>query len=730
MKISCIYLPRIVLSLGAAMYMTEFECLLNKYFEHFLDDIAESMDKPFSLEFYAVERSIYACFAAEEEMHRSLTAGIYSFYEESEIREVEDYTRQVTDNTLAVSGELGFSKPDIYPIKNFYMFAYNSLSPIVSALNSLPTEDRMVVQVLVKPMSKTIGNQLDLWLERYLDSVAKKFRLKTYLKKQLGTNSAALIRDKCNRRLFWVNYRITAMTEGGQGRREDHEKRLLGHVKQAADALKVLNTIDENKLTLRSTISGRSAIERMQARKQISPLRFSSIEVATLWHPPQVGLIRNSALVVSRKSPPPRNLPSKKGDPQISFFAVTNHRDRFIPFGIKRFDRRLHSYIVGKSGSGKSCLLQLLIKNDIDSGHGMALLDPHGDLVDRVVKLIPEHRLKDVVIFDPADGNFPPAFNPMSAIRPDLKVRVTLSLIDAFKRVFGVDWSDRMDHVLRYATMAMLAVPGASVATLRRFLADSEYRNAILERTGDEAIRRFWQQEYPSRQAEFDGGVISPILNRFDQLLSSPLINNILGQPKNLFDFRSFMDSRKIVLMKISKGTLGVENATLLGSLLISKIYEAAMSRADIPQEQRQDFYFYIDEFQNFANESFGEILSESRKYRLNLTMANQFLGQLSSEVRQTIFGNVGNLLAFRVGSEDAGALAKEFSPRAGVEDILNLGFRDFYLKMSIDGQVLDAFSGRTIDVPVPADDGASAERVREISRQQYCQRASELQAV
>ena len=322
--------------------------------------------------------------------------------------------------------------------------------------------------------------------------------------------------------------------------------------------------------------------------------------------------------------------------------------------------------------------------------------------MDDVLRLIPKYRLKDVVIFDPSDVKHPPSFNPMIPINPDQKMRVTLGFLDTFKKVFGDSWSEKMDHVLRYAVIALLNVPGASIVSLRRLLSDDEFRSQVVRRNPDEAVRRFWEVEFVARRQEFEEGPISQLLNRLDELLATDMIRNILGQPTNTFDFREFIDSRKIVLFKVSKGILGAENAALLGSLIIWKIYEAAMSRADIPVEQRQDFYFYVDEFQNFATSSFGEILSESRKYRLCLTFANQFLSQMPSGVKETVFGNIANLLCFRVGAEDAATVSGEFKPRFGAEDLLNLPLREFYVKMSIDGEVQEAFSGRTLDVAYP----------------------------
>jgi hypothetical protein len=392
-----------------------------------------------------------------------------------------------------------------------------------------------------------------------------------------------------------------------------------------------------------------------------------------------------------------------------------------MDFGIKRFDRRRHLYVLGKSGSGKSCLLQLLIKDDIEKGRGCAVLDPHGDLVDDILRLIPQHRINDVVLFDPSNKDFAPSFNPMAPVRPELKLRVAMSFLDSFKRVFGADWSERMDHVLRYAVLGLLSAPGSNLVSLRRMLADEKFRGDIVRQARDESVKRFWLREFVARRKEFEEGPISRLLNRLDELLATDTLRHILGQDTNLFDFRDLMDNQKIVLLKVSKGVLGSENATLLGSMLVWKIYEAAMSRADIPAEDRQDFSLYVDEFQNFATESFGEILSEARKYNLSLTFANQFLSQLPGSIRNTIFGNVANLLSFRVGADDASAVSAEFAPAFGDSDLVNLPIRSFYLRMSIDGQVQSPFSGRTVDLEYPAPGKDFASQCVSASQKKYC---------
>lgn len=725
MRVVCIHIPRRGASDAVAVYETFWDLVNVKMFMHQLDDLVESRWEPFSLELYAANKMVYVCMAGTDDMIDVLTTGVYSWMGDCEIRDVEDYTQKIGPNTMLVGAEMKLWRPEIYPLKDYRGIPTNSMVPIVTPMSQISENDRMLYQIIVRPLKDTPRLQLKLAMKRAEENFTRHLRARSWLKKGLPVNSLKLIKDKCTGNLLSVSFRIASLTDlpanASKNEKSATLKRLSDNVETLGNALKSFNTQDENRFVLGKLESGKSLISRFQERQFLKPKMFSTVELASIYHPPLLGALPNTAMVLSRKGPPPRNLPTSISDPDICTFGTVNYRDLSTKFGIKRFDRRRHLYVVGKSGSGKSCLMQLLVRNDMDRGLGCAVIDPHGDLIDDIMKLVPKHRVQDVVVFDPSDVNFPASFNPMDPVRPELRVRVALSFLDSFKRVFGGDWCQKMDHVLRYAMLGLLAVPGSNILSLRRMLSDEQFRGEVVRRASDESVKRFWLRDFMARRQEFEEGPMSRLLNRLDELLASENIRNILGQSQNAFNFRSFMDSRKIVLIKISKGVLGSENATLLGTLIIWKIYEAAMSRADMPAEDRKDFFLYVDEFQNFATESFTEILSESRKYNLSLTFANQYLGQLPSNIRKTVFGNVANILSFRVGSDDAGIVSPEFKPLFGDEDLLNLPLREFYLKMSIDGQVQDSFSGRTIDLKYPSDKENYAEECLAHSRKTYC---------
>lgn len=695
-----------------------------KFFMHQLDELAECCWEPFSLELYAHSNMVYICIAGDDAILDFLITGIYAWMGDCEIYDVEDYTLKISDKAFVIGTDFKLWRPDIYPMGDYTMLKTDSLVPVITALTQISEGDKMLIQVVVHPIRDTPWLHLQLARSRVADKIRALFRTRRWFKKNLGADTQKLVLDKCARRLFWINYRITAIHEpisSPTNSKAQIIERLSQSVQLVASAARIYNTVDENRFILRRLENGRSWLRKVQGRLFNNPFRVTSTELTTFWHPPALPVIPTTAQVISKKSAPPRHLPTQVEDPNVCNFAHTNFREHETIFGIKRFDRRRHMYVVGKSGSGKSCLLQLLVRNDIKNGFGCAVLDPHGDLIDDILRLIPQHRIKDVVLFDPSDPKYAPSFNPMDPVRPELRLRVTLSFLDTFKRAFGADWSEHMDHVLRYAMLGLLSAPGSNILSLRRMLSDEAFRTDIVRRATDESVKRFWLRDFAARRKDFEEGPISRLLNRIDELLATEMMRNVLGQASNLFNFREFMDNRKIVLLKISKGVLGSENANMLGSMLIWKIYEAAMSRADIPASDRQDFFFYIDEFQNFATESFSEILSESRKYNLCLTFANQFLGQLPASVRKTVFGNISNLITFRVGADDADLIAQELKPAFASDDIINLPLRNFYIKMSVDGEIQDAFSARTLDLLYPDGDQNYSDECIVQSRKKYC---------
>ena len=413
---------------------------------------------------------------------------------------------------------------------------------------------------------------------------------------------------------------------------------------------------------------------------------------------------------------------------EIAFFAKTNFRNQERPFGIKTDDRRRHMYLIGKTGMGKTNLLENLVIQDIQKGHGVAYIDPHGDTAEKLLKAIPADRINDVIYFNPADQDFPIAFNVMEKVNEEYRHLVSSGLIGVFKKIWADSWGPRLEYILRNAILALLEYPGSTLLGVTRILVDKSYRDRVVEKITDPVIRSFWVDEFPKWNDRVLQEVISPIQNKVGQFLSSSLIRNIVGQTISSFDIREIMDSKKILIMNLSKGRIGEDNSALLGAMMITKIQLAAMGRVDIPEETRNDFYLYVDEFQNFATESFANILSEARKYHLNLILANQYVEQIDEKVRNAIFGNAGTIVAFRVGAMDAEFLEKEFEPVFMLNDLVNLPKYHIYLKLMIDGISGDAFSAVTLPPIAITTTEENEEKVIRISRERYTNSRAEVE--
>ncbi len=385
---------------------------------------------------------------------------------------------------------------------------------------------------------------------------------------------------------------------------------------------------------------------------------------------------------------------------KITYFAETDSRNKRVRFGIKAKDRTKHIYVIGKTGMGKSTLLENMAIQDIKGGEGIAFLDPHGKTAELLLEYVPIERIKDVVYFAPFDLDHPISFNVLEDIGADKRHLVVSGLMSTFKKIWVDAWSARMEYILSNTLLALLEYPGATLLGVNRMLSDKDYRKKVVDNVKDSAVKSFWVDEFAKYTERQAAEAVPAIQNKIGQFTANPLIRNIVGQPKSSFDIRKLMDDRKILIINLSKGKVGEVNANLLGSMLITKIYLAAMSRADIPERELKklpNFYLYVDEFQSFANESFADILSEARKYKLNLTIAHQYIEQMSEEVRAAVFGNVGTMIAFRVGAYDAEVLEKEFAPQFTAEDLVNLGQYQMYLKLMIDGVSSVPFSASSI---------------------------------
>ncbi len=434
---------------------------------------------------------------------------------------------------------------------------------------------------------------------------------------------------------------------------------------------------------------------------------------------------RAGKIQIIKYAPPPPELPmlGRVKSDDASFIGRTNYvaaleEKRFI-FGIKRADRRRHMYIIGKSGVGKSKLLELLMRQDVAFRHGFCLMDPHGDVIDAILDFIPEDRIEDVVIINPADMQYPVSFNPLANIDPAFKHQLAQGLIEVMEKQFGANWTPRLEHVFRFTVLALLDYPHATMRGMISMLTDRNYRQKVVEYIEDDMVKRFWAIEFADWSEKFDTDAIIPLVNKLGQFLSDPLLRNIFGQKENKVNLEELMQQKKIILINLSKGRLGEENSSFLGSMFITKIKQAGMSRASLLEQDRHDFYLYVDEFHNLVTQTFENIFSEARKYGLCLTVAHQYVGQVLPRVHAAVLGNTGTIIIFRVGGEDAVKLKPEMEPIFEVKDMINLGMQEFYIKMTIDGETYDPFSAETLKV-LPATHSSNKAKIIEASRQKY----------
>ncbi len=715
-----------------------------------------------SFEIVATTNAIEFFAWVPEHLRDFVEGQVYAQYPTAEITVVDDYTKNLDidndklDDSIAGT-ELSLVKNSIYPIKTFQNFDVDPLAGITGMLSKLEGgSERVWIQILAMPID-------DDWREGGLGYIKSR---KDSPQKPKGIFSDfpgslfAAIPEIISWTVFNLFYGLIGGPEKKKDEKKKEEKPKLSHpeeveltaieekanklgfrvkvrvlylakstakakerIQSVVGAFKQFNTTNLNGFQGDAIYTGQEFLNAYRARLITEPSYILNIEeLASLYHLPHVSVeTPNIVWTSSKKGEPPAGLPYIEDlahvDPEITPLAMTTHRGGNKPFGIKRDDRRRHMYIIGKSGTGKSRLLESLAINDIRRGEGVAIVDPHGELIDRVLKYIPKERVDDVVYLSPADRDFPIAFNPLEAT-PEFREEVTNGFVSVLKKQFGYSWGPRLEYVLKHTVSALVEVEGSTMLGIVRMLTDKNYRKKIVGEVTDPVVQMFWLKEFASYNDKMATETIAPILNKVGQFTASPIIRNIVGQPQSKLDFAKIMNEQKILLVDLSTGKIGEANSELIGSMLITKIQLAAMSRAYIPENQRKDFYLYVDEFQNFATESFGVILSEARKYRLSLTVANQYIAQMDENVRDAVFGNVGTLISFRVGATDATYLEKEFAPVFVQNDLINLDTRNVYLNMLIDGVASVPFSAMTLDSPKITEDLSAV--ITAVSREKY----------
>lgn len=672
----------------------------------------------FSFEIYASTQFIRFYMICNFELSDFIAGQIYTEFPDVQIKEVDDYLVKIYKSSEFVEFEL--QKDFAFPLNANKQIGDTSIGSIIAAMTNLDDGDSAYLQVVIKP---------------------------TVHDKPINDAASADETSKIMNPLFTTQIRAVVST-----RSKESSKKIMNDVKNTFKQFSnpqgnSLNPVD---LTKKFYLIGKlNFIPSVFQHRTISidPLfvlsnRYinlknktilSADEVASIFYFPNESITNpNVEWLKSRKIPYPLNIPLydsalKQENPRI--FATTDYRDIHKIFGIKKLDRRRHMYLLGKTGTGKSTLLKNLILGDIYQGEGVGVLDPHGDLIDEILELIPNHRKNDVVLVDPSDSNFPVGLNMLDMKEDETMELLADGIISVFKKFFADSWGPRLQYILTNTILTLLHCQNLSLLAVPRILMDNNYRKFLLKQVDDAFLKKYWNEEFAAMATnpKLLNEAISPILNKVGRFLNSTMVRNMMGQVKSTVDLSDVMNTKKIFLVNLSQGKIGEENSSLLGGMLVTRLYSNAMQRAKIPEQERQDFYLYVDEFQNFANDSFMKILSEARKYGLCLTIAHQYIDQIDDDLRNAIFGNIGTILNYVVGNKDAETLSNEYSPYLTKNDLVNLDRYHLSMKMTIDGQQSKPFTAIALK-PFYKKMGLQDE-IRQISRENFSKPREEVEA-
>ena len=674
---------------------------------------------------------------------------IYSQYPTVQIYKCdEDYVDNRHKHPIVYSAELALTEDSALPIKTFDTFEVDPLAGITGTLAKLDADhnEELWIQILTRPIAddwhksttdkwitriksggKTgfLGTGIDLaWIGQIFAALWKPpeggisgTTTTTVEISERDKTRIAKAEEKATKLGYEVKIRL-AYLGADEINAKLNMQALVGTFKQ-------FNSTNLNGFKVEGSTFEPEALDAYKLRQFTDNGFILNIsELASVYHLPHTSVeTPNIVWASSKTAEPPAKLPVLTGNPaedeNISAFGLTNFRGINHQFGLLRRDRSRHVYIIGQTGAGKSGLLELFALSDVFYNQGYCIIDPHGDFAINNLRFVPESRIKDVVYFNPADTAHPVAFNPLELSDPARKPQVSSEVIGVLKRMFGESWGPRLEHILRYTLLALLDRPETTLLDISRMLTDKDFRKETLDYCKDVTVLQFWKQEFGTWGDKQVTESIAPVLNKVGAFTANPIIRNIVGQPKSSFDIRKIMDEGKILVVNLSKGLIGEDNAGILGAFLVTKVQLAAMSRSDIPDvKDRRPFYLYVDEFQNFATDSFAVILSEARKYGLNLTVANQYIAQMTDSVRDAVFGNVGTTISFRVSADDAPLLVKQFEPTFDASDLIQMANRHFIISMIINGEKVPAFSATTLSIPQPPADNLEA--IIASSREQY----------
>ncbi len=658
-------------------------------------------------EIISVKNNIYFYAWIPKHLQNFVEGQIYAQYSAAQIfKQENDYALKSLKQKVIHIVELSLDNDETIPIKTFPSFEVDPLSGITASLARLKdSNEEMWIQILARPIDNDWHKKSKKHISKIKSGpfnishlVKAPFQALNDTERELSERDKSRIRaieEKSIKLGYQAKIRLVYLGS-------DKTTALLC-MQALVGAFKQFNTSELNGFKQKNSNSNTDLLDDYKKRSfKDSGFILNIEELASVFHLPHTSVdTPNIVWALSKTAEPPANLPTAQNCPpkNLSCFGKTNFRNSNLMFGSLRSDRERHIYVIGQTGTGKTGLLQLLSLSDIKHNHGYAIVDPHGDFAVDNLNSIPADKIKKVIYFNPADSEFPIGFNPLEVTDSRQKINIASDLVGVMKRMFD-SWGPRLEYILRYTILALLDNPGSTMLDITRMLTDKSFRKKILSNVEDLVVKTFWETEFNTWDQRFQTEAVAPVLNKVGAFTANPTIRNIIGQPKSSFDIRKIMDEGNILIMNLSRGLIGEDNANILGAMLITKIQLAAMSRADIADiKDRRPFYLYVDEFQNFATDSFAVILSEARKYGLFLALANQYISQMPIEVKNAVFGNVGTIVTFRISPDDAPFLEKYFAPQFDSSDLIQLANRDFVTTMTIEGEKAPAFSGKTLDI-------------------------------
>jgi len=671
--------------------------------------------KIISFEMYYVEQSISFYVVVREEDETFVTSLFSSSYPRSLITKSEDPLLKITSAKNVEVGEMKLAQPYYYPIKTYQDFA--NVDPLSSLIGFMSKQDASVsmgIQYLTAPATFP-------WAQSAINGTKPSPKVEGETSSPVDKLPAALVARKTAFQGGKVAIRLIVASENVFP---------LSYIQNLGGTFGAFSLGEGNQLVFRRPLLRRGKllhkmIERKIKYRDKKHQILNAQELATLWHLPgkQTSGIKNLAWGRTLSGEPPENLPtamnmSDEDKKFVNFFATTEFKNTPTIFGIKDVDRRKHVYVMGKTGAGKSTLIANMAIDDIRKDRGVGIIDPHGDLSETIIDYIPRRRMNDVVYLEPFDTERPFSLNVLEIRNEQHKDLIASGIVSIFSKIYANSWGPRLEYILRNVIISLLEIPDVTLIDALRILSEPEYRRRVVPLIKDQVIRNFWENEFEKMNDKLRTDAVSPIQNKVGQFVSSKMIRNIIGSPKSTINLEEIMNEGKILILNLSQGKLGEDNAALLGAMIITQIQLAAMNRAFMKEEDRRDFFLYVDEFQNFATSSFIKILSEARKYRLAITLANQYIDQLDETIQRAIFGNAGTLATFVTGANDASLLTKEFAELYSQNELVSLGKFEIVVKLSIDGMTSMPFPAKTLPLPNLKND--NRETVIRLSKERY----------